>query len=557
VALKEVLARFGFQVDDAGLKKGEKSIGGFTSKIQAAAAVVGGAAVIGGIRSFFNEMTGLEAQINDQSEALGLSAREFQQWGYAASQSGASAEVVSGAMLKMQQAAVESKGKFAAIGVELNGSDGKLKGTSELFREVGLSIGSIENPAERTAAIIDVFGRSGTKLQATFAGGAEGLDTMLARFDDLGGGVGPEALQVLSDAGDRAADMQLAVTGLKARLATALFPAFTTMIAHGSKMIGAFAKMAEGSKIFQAAAVVAAVAVGRAGMKMIVPYLPMIALLGALVLLVDDVLTTMDGGDSVISRFVDSLLGVGATSDIVKRVKKDWQSFTKELDKAPDLASKIKEGFSIVGASIVKFFAEDIGAAVDLFLSRNPEIADAALQWTNDMLAPFDAIAAAPGKVKAWGASVLTSLRAAGAEWLAWAKGIGMDVVAGIVSGMTGGLVKLDGATAEVGLRLKKGLRGPKGVDARSPSRMSAAVGDDVVDGPIVAFRKRLPELERAGELLGAAMIPPSPSRAVDVRQTNAITIQQYGVRDARQATRTGLLEGLGDGRRALLGAVG
>ena len=557
MALKEILARFGFQVDDGALRKGEKSVAGFTSVIKGAVSIYTGAQVIGAIRGMFQEMTALEGQINDQAEALGISSQAIQEWGYAATQSGASMEDVSTAIRKVQQDAGSGGAKLRKLGVDLTDASGGARDSVDVFRDAGLAIAALPTAAERTAASLEVFGKSGTKLTATFAGGADGLEVMRKRFEELGGGVSAEALDVLSQAGDRAADLDMAFRGVKSRLAIALFPALTELVTRGAKVVGAFAKMAEGSKIFQSVAIVAAAAVGRAGVKMLIPYLPFIAAIAAAVLLLDDLLVTAAGGDSAISRLVDSMLGVGATKDMVTQAKKDWASLMAELDKAPSIGAKIETAFGIVGASIVKFFAEDIGEAVDLFVSRNPEIADAALEWTNSMLAPFDAIAEAPGKVKAWGASVLASMRAAGAEWLSWASAIGRDVVDGIVSGMSGGLVKLEDITGQVGTRLKKGLRGPRGVDAHSPSRMSGEVGDDVVAGLVTRIARALPQVESMGATLGAASIPVPPAQSTDVRQTNSITIQQYGVRDPRSATRSGLLDALTEDRRALLGAIG
>lgn len=557
MALKEILARFGFQVDDAALKKGGKSVDGFTAKLGAAVSLYAGAQALGAIRGFFSEMTALEGQINDQSEALGISAQAIQEWGYAAKQSGASMEDVAAAIRKVQMDAGTGGAKIKEMGVALVDSSGNARSSVDVFRDVGLAIAALPNEAERTAKSMELFGKSGTRLSATFAGGAAGLEEMNKRFAELGGGIGPEALDVLSQAGDRAHDFEVASTGLKARLAVALFPAFTTLITKGGKLIGMFGKMAEGSKIFQAAAVVAALAVGRAGIKMLLPYLPMIAILAGIVLLFDEILTTLDGGDSLISRFVDSMLGIGATRDIVKTAKGDWADLMAEVDKSPDMASKVETFFGTIGASIVRFFAEDIGEAVDLFISRNPEIADAALEWTNSVLSPFDALAAAPGKVIAWGKSVLASFRAIGAEFAAWAKQAGADVVNGFIEAITGGGGGVKVAAGKMGATAIAGLRGRDGVDARSPSRKAGEAGDDTAEGFLLSLMRGVPLAESAGAMLGAASIPTPQPRSSDVRQSNTITIQQYGVRDPGQQTRSGLLSALVEDRRALLGAIG
>jgi hypothetical protein len=102
--------------------------------------------------------------------------------------------------------------------------------------------------------------------------------------------------------------------------------------------------------------------------KMLLPWLPWIALFGALWIAIDDVLTTLDGGDSVIKRFVDGLAGVGATQEYLDNYKAGLVVLRDHME----AANKAMQAF---GADINRSW-EAMGQAFDLFAADLASLPD-------------------------------------------------------------------------------------------------------------------------------------------------------------------------------------
>lgn len=124
------------------LSRTVKSIGSAIAPF-AALATAGFGAAAASVTQFVNA----GSAINDMSGRTGASAKQLQEWTFAASQTGASAEDL--------EKALRSAAK--------NGV-----GPGE-FERVGMEIASIADPASRTAAALETFGKSGTKLIPMFA----------------------------------------------------------------------------------------------------------------------------------------------------------------------------------------------------------------------------------------------------------------------------------------------------------------------------------------------------------------------------------------------------
>ena len=130
----------------------------------------------------------------DMSARTGLSTNALSELGFAAEQSGASLEDVESGVRKMQKAISEAtKGPLV-----------QLKGLApeEQFMAVAESLKAIEDPSERAAKTMEVFGKSGTKLLPMLGD----LKALRAEAVRLGLSMGPEqaaAADALGDAWDK------------------------------------------------------------------------------------------------------------------------------------------------------------------------------------------------------------------------------------------------------------------------------------------------------------------------------------------------------------------
>jgi hypothetical protein len=127
-------------------------------------------------------------------------------------QAGMSASDVQPVIAKLQKSIAEAAtgndqaiAKFKAMGVAV----GDIKGLSadEQLAAVGEAISKIENPAQRSAMAMEIFGKSGAKLLSVFSAGG---------LEDVQAGIGNQAQLMVQNAGifDRATDV-LGMAGTK------------------------------------------------------------------------------------------------------------------------------------------------------------------------------------------------------------------------------------------------------------------------------------------------------------------------------------------------------
>jgi hypothetical protein len=174
------LQEFGNQVKDLGIKVG--AVGAAMTAPFAAAAMV------------FNS-TG--SALADMSARTGAGVESLSALGFAAEQSGGSAEDVEKGMRKLAQTIDDAAngGDAAAEALaKLGTSAEELKGLSPDKQMAALADGLARlEGSERTAAALEVLGRGGAKLIPILSGGAEGLAAMAARAEELGIVVSGEA----------------------------------------------------------------------------------------------------------------------------------------------------------------------------------------------------------------------------------------------------------------------------------------------------------------------------------------------------------------------------
>lgn len=322
-ALREVLARFGFEIDDSKLKGADSKVNEFTDKLKDLAKVVGAGYLISKIGDFVDNLRGTASELRNTSQRLGMSVQDWQRWKFAAELAGVSGEELATGIRFLQRnlADAASGGKetssvFKKLGVTTKDAAGNAVSGTDALRETGLAIAGISNPTERTAAALKVFGRAGTALLPFFNKGAAGVEDLLGELDRLGGGLDDNAIKKLAESSKASKRFDMSLMSMKAGLATALVPALTKLVDIGTKVVVAVTAITAKSEILKAgfiavtAAIIAtnAASIVAAG-AMILSWLPVIATVVLAALAVDDLLTYLKGGKSVIGDFFEFLLG--------------------------------------------------------------------------------------------------------------------------------------------------------------------------------------------------------------------------------------------------------
>jgi hypothetical protein len=189
------------------------------------------------VASSFTQFTSGAAAAVDRTrqlaQNLGVSYGELRQLQVAADLSGASTDDLAKAFTRAQvtitNAGRGSKEAVGALGrLGLSVKDLATQTTTQQFSAIAGAINAIQNPAERAAAAVAVFGRSGAELLPTFRELPENLKIaggFLAGFRDGVEGVNPDAIDAIGDSFGLASQ---SLQELAARILTQLAPALTS-----------------------------------------------------------------------------------------------------------------------------------------------------------------------------------------------------------------------------------------------------------------------------------------------------------------------------------------
>lgn len=326
--LREILASFGIEVNTAELQRGMTSIDGAIDAVTGLGRALAGSAIVVGIQSLVQGMIDTGSELHDTSTAMGISATELAGWRHAAGMAGVDAGQLSGALSRVAVIARSHEGVFRRLGVTVRDANGEYRSASDLLADVGTAIGSIDNETERTAAAVQIFGRSGRALIPLFGDGAESVAAMREEVRALYGTDLDRLAEVADEAGDAQDRLSLRLDAVRTRLALLLVPALTEALDLALGWSTAAVQAARNSEVFTAAlavlgavGVAAAIATAGAWGPPLLVFLAYAIAIGVVIGLVDDLLVLFAGGESVIGDFIDELFGVGTAEAMVARLR--------------------------------------------------------------------------------------------------------------------------------------------------------------------------------------------------------------------------------------------
>lgn len=199
-------------------KTAATTIGNSFKGMGAAMGAMVGAMGIGMLGSKINEAIDYGARIRDMATKFGLSTKEIQQFEYAMTQSGFSAEVATSAFSKMQvylhRANSEFRGSmrrkeltaaFETLGVSAENL--RNRRPMDVFLEIAKAMKGVDvESAQLSEALNTVFGGSGRDMMVAFQGGFAGL---MAGAEDAGVVMEDEMIQRLGAASDKMAELKM------------------------------------------------------------------------------------------------------------------------------------------------------------------------------------------------------------------------------------------------------------------------------------------------------------------------------------------------------------
>jgi hypothetical protein len=361
-AIRDILAIFSVEVQQEQLVDVEKRITGMLGKFNAvaAAATAFGAALAGNaLVRFVSETVSAADDIGDMAARLGIATDEFQQLKAVAEDAGTSVGAIQAAFRNVANQVQGGAKDFAKLGISIRDAGGAQKSTADLFWEAGAAIGSIEDSNKRLAVAQDLFGRSALDLIPIFTAEKGSLDEL----KDAAVVYSAEFIQSADRVSKKQKIASLQWEKLKGLIVEQLLPAFTWMVEKVTKVVEAvvkWAKSGNATSTMIAALIIAVPLLVAALVPLAAEFLAMAAPVVGLLLALDDLVTFIRGGDSIIGRFLTTIFGEGASEKTSKFIKAifegiweliklltgdtGWDQFIDQFMAATDVIEQVIDG---------------------------------------------------------------------------------------------------------------------------------------------------------------------------------------------------------------------
>lgn len=393
MALREVLASFGFEVDARGLIAANVAVDTFVQSLTGVEGVAAGAF------SALNLLKGGADSLAQQSEELykastksGLGFVEFQRLAFV---SGISAEKLTTIFRKLQQTTAAAGGKAgdATHGFEdLDAGIGRVlsqKEAGSIFKSLGLTasedvgenfdaivhkLAGMTNVSERTALAMKIFGRSGADIIPFLEKSPEEIDQMSDAFKAFGGITDEERVSLRKYQNETKA-FDLGIQRLKTEGLMTIIPALTAVFSGIVNMMKAESKAIDNTALLKVAvsvlgiaflllkgkAIASAVASGAAWLIANAPLVLMALAIAVVIALFDDLVHFIKGdADSAISQFLDLILGEGSGDTIAAKMRDDLGKLVDDIHNANGVVDTLKAIFGDIFGGLYDFFATSI-----------------------------------------------------------------------------------------------------------------------------------------------------------------------------------------------------
>jgi hypothetical protein len=169
--------------------------------------------------------------IKDASDRLGVSTKFFQEFQFAASQTGVDMAKVEAGLTKFSKALGDAQagtgegvGVFRGLGIALKDSAGKARGMEKILPELADKLQKIQDPALRNSVAMRLFGRDGAKLAVTLGKGSAGLAEFSKEAQRLGLVMGDDQINSANAFNDSWDKLALSVGRARDAFGAELFP---------------------------------------------------------------------------------------------------------------------------------------------------------------------------------------------------------------------------------------------------------------------------------------------------------------------------------------------
>jgi hypothetical protein len=243
---------------EKGARQAQASMQRMSKQMQAASAAVAAAATaaVAALGMAVKGTLQHADQMGKMAQSTGIAVEELSKLKYVAEMSGSSLEGLSTGLRRLstsilqvsQGAGGEAAKAFQALGINVKAADGSLKDSSAVLSEVAGKFAAMPDGVQKTALAVQLFGRSGAELIPMLNAGADGIDRMKNRAEELGLVIDQKTARAAERFNDNIADMQAIGGGLVTLITGELAPAFDKVsgdMVGAAKMGNVFRQVAE------------------------------------------------------------------------------------------------------------------------------------------------------------------------------------------------------------------------------------------------------------------------------------------------------------------------
>ena len=353
MVLRELLAKFGVAYDDKGAKKADKDVSSLKQGFNELVGILGGAALIKGFAGFIENQIAMADAIGDSAAMMGIGVEALQELRFAGQDVGISAEGVDAALSRLGRGAAEAakgqgeaKDAFRELGVSLTDSQGNLRSVDELVMDVAEGMGETGSEADRMRLGFKLFGREGAKFVGVMGEGKEGIQALREEAQLLGGVLSEDQVAA-ADKADKAINaFKFALQGVKNEIAMRFIPGLTAGLRQITGWGAQIRTLLRTTSSLQAAIVTIGIAIGAMiGPARILAMGKAVVLFGLLFLVVEDIITFLRGGDSVVGDFLDAIAGAGAAKIALEGIREAVMAISVAFEEATTDAGKFFKEF--------------------------------------------------------------------------------------------------------------------------------------------------------------------------------------------------------------------
>lgn len=170
-------------------------------------------------------------EVDKASQKMGISAEEYQKWDYVLQRNGSSIDTMQKGLKTLTGKITEGSQAFETLGVSTTNADGSFRTTEEVMNDVMAALAGMQDGAQRTALASQLFGsKVAQELAPTLNSGADGIQDLKDRADELGLVLSDEGVAASASYQDAMLDLEETIGGIKNSIGSQLLPVATDII---------------------------------------------------------------------------------------------------------------------------------------------------------------------------------------------------------------------------------------------------------------------------------------------------------------------------------------